>query len=147
MHTLSLLGASYLRPSLADLAIPFAGPSRPVWTAAGIIAAYGLAALSLSYYVRARIGVARWRMLHRYIALFWLLGAVHTVAAGTDAGEVWFVVLFGVVVGPPLAMLVARVDGARSTNNIDKERTSEGGAGGPTCLSDTSSLRRPRGVT
>jgi len=109
VHALSLLGDSYLRPSLTDLTIPFVGAYRPVWTALGIIAAYGLAALSLSYYARARIGVARWRKLHRYIAAFWLLGAVHTLGAGTDAGQVWFLVLFAVVVGPPLAMLGTRM--------------------------------------
>jgi methionine sulfoxide reductase heme-binding subunit len=109
VHTLSLLFDSYLSPSLADLAIPFVGSYRPVWTSAGIIAAYGLAALSLSYYARARIGVARWRKLHRFIALFWLLGVVHTLGAGTDAGQIWFVVMFGLVVGPPLAMLGGRM--------------------------------------
>ncbi len=109
VHTLSLVGDSYPRPSLADLAIPFAGAYRPVWTALGIIAAYGLAALSLSYYARARIGVARWRVLHRYIALFWLLGVVHTLGAGTDSGEAWFRVLAAVVVLPPLTMLGVRM--------------------------------------
>ena len=109
IHALSLLGDSYLRPSLADLTIPFVGAYRPVWTAIGIIGAYGLAALSLSYYARARIGVARWRKLHRFIAIFWLLGVVHTLGAGTDAGELWFVVMFGLVVGPPLVMLGERM--------------------------------------
>jgi methionine sulfoxide reductase heme-binding subunit len=109
IHALSLLGDGYLRPSLADLTIPFVGAYRPVWTAIGIIGAYGLAALSLSYYARARIGVARWRKLHRFIAIFWLLGLVHTLGAGTDAGELWFVVMFGLVVGPPLVMLGERM--------------------------------------
>lgn len=109
VHALSLLGDSFLRPSLADLAIPFVGPYRPVWTAAGIIAGYGLAALSLSYYARARIGVARWKKLHRYIAVFWLLGVVHMLGAGTDAGEVWFLVLAAIVVLPPLVLLGQRV--------------------------------------
>jgi methionine sulfoxide reductase heme-binding subunit len=108
LHGLALLGDGWLRPGLAGIAVPFAGVYRPLWTGLGIVAGYGLAALSLSYYFRARIGVARWRALHRFIAAFWLLGVVHTLGAGTDAGEPWFLVLAAVVVPAPLTLLVVR---------------------------------------
>jgi len=108
LHGLSLLADGWLKPSLVDVAVPFAMSYRPLWTGLGIIAAYGLAALSLSYYARARIGVARWRTLHRAIAGFWLLGVVHTLGAGTDAGQAWFLLLVACVVLPPLAMLGLR---------------------------------------
>lgn len=65
VHGLALLGDGWLRPSLLDIAVPFALDHRPLWTGLGIVAGYGLAVLSLSYYARARIGVARWRALHR----------------------------------------------------------------------------------
>jgi sulfoxide reductase heme-binding subunit YedZ len=108
LHGLSLLGDSWLKASLADIAIPFASSYRPFWTGLGIVGGYGLAALALSYYARARIGIARWRMLHRFIALFWLLGVVHMLGAGTDAGQAWFLLLAAVVVVPPLALLGMR---------------------------------------
>lgn len=108
LHGVSLLGDAYLRPGLAGIAVPFAGSYRPFWTGLGIIGGYGLAALSLSYYARARIGAARWRLLHRFVALFWLLGVCHSLTAGTDAGQPWFLLLTAAVVLPPLAMLVAR---------------------------------------
>jgi sulfoxide reductase heme-binding subunit YedZ len=109
VHGLALLGDSYLSPSLLDLAVPFSIAYRPIWTALGIVAAYGLAGLSLSYYARSRIGVARWRSLHRFIAVFWLLGVVHTLGAGTDAGQTWFLVLCALVVLPPLTLLATRL--------------------------------------
>jgi sulfoxide reductase heme-binding subunit YedZ len=108
LHAIALLGDGWLHPGFGGIAIPFELGYRPLWTGLGIIAGYGLAALSLSYYFRARIGVARWRMLHRFIALFWLLGVVHTLGAGTDAGQPWFLVLAAVVVLPPLALLGIR---------------------------------------
>jgi sulfoxide reductase heme-binding subunit YedZ len=108
LHGLALLGDGWLHPSLVDVAVPFAGAYRPLWTGLGILAGYGLAVLSLSYYARARIGVARWRVLHRFVAAFWLLGVAHTLGAGTDAGRAWFLVLAAVVVLPPLALLGAR---------------------------------------
>lgn len=108
LHGLSLLADGWLKPSLVDVAVPFAMSYRPLWTGLGIVAAYGLAALSLSYYARARIGVARWRTLHRAIAGFWLLGVVHTLGAGSDAGQAWFLLLVACVVLPPLVMLGLR---------------------------------------
>jgi sulfoxide reductase heme-binding subunit YedZ len=108
LHGLALLGDGWLHPSLADIAVPFTSGYRPFWTGLGIIGGYGLAALALSYYARARIGVARWRTLHRFIAVFWLLGVVHTLGAGTDAGQPWFLLLAAVTVLPPLVLLGVR---------------------------------------
>ncbi|MFT3863340.1 MAG: hypothetical protein QM729_03635 [Solirubrobacterales bacterium] len=109
LHGLSLLGDSYLHPGIGGIAIPFAGAYRPLWTGIGIVAGYGLAALGLTYYARDRIGAARWRKLHRFIALFWVLGIVHTIGAGSDAGELWFLILCGAVILPALALLVLRL--------------------------------------
>ena len=38
VHGLSLLGDGFLHPSLADVAIPFAGAYKTFWTSAGIVA-------------------------------------------------------------------------------------------------------------
>lgn len=105
LHGISLLGDSFLRPGIEGIAIPFAGSYRPLWTGVGIVAGYGLAILGLTYYVRDRIGSARWRRLHRLTALFWLGGIVHALGAGTDAAEVWFLAL-NAAVATPAALLV-----------------------------------------
>ena len=59
LHGLSLLGDGYLHPGPLGIAIPFAGPYRPLWTGLGIVGGYGLALLGLTYYARGRIGTAR----------------------------------------------------------------------------------------
>jgi hypothetical protein len=64
--------------------------------------------LGLSYYARARIGPRRWRMLHRFTALAWILGLVHALGEGTDAGQAWFEAMTAIVVLPAIALLVAR---------------------------------------
>ncbi len=109
LHGASLLGDSYLAPGLAGIALPFATPYRPLWTGLGIIAAYGLGALGLSYYLRARIGPARWKRLHRFTALFWILGIAHSIGAGTDAGQIWFLVAIGCAVIPAAVLLAGRL--------------------------------------
>src|SRR5271163_4993554 len=79
VHGLSLLGDGYLHPTLADVAIPFVGSYETVWTSIGIVAFWTMLVLGLSYYARTRIGVQRWRSLHRFAALAWVLGLVHAL--------------------------------------------------------------------
>jgi sulfoxide reductase heme-binding subunit YedZ len=108
VHGLSLLGDRFLHPSIADVTVPFVGGYKTVWTSVGIVAAWGLVALGLSYYARGRIGQQRWRRLHRFTALAWLLGIVHTLGEGTDAGKTWFLAMVAIVTVPPLMLLVWR---------------------------------------
>jgi sulfoxide reductase heme-binding subunit YedZ len=108
LHGVSLLGDSYLNPGLTGIAIPFVGFYRPLWTGLGIVAGYGLAALGLTYYMRDRIGAARWRKLHRFTAAFWVLAIVHTIGAGSDAAQLWFLLVSGIVVVPAALLLGLR---------------------------------------
>jgi sulfoxide reductase heme-binding subunit YedZ len=109
VHALALLGDSYLHPSLADVTIPFVGGYERLWTSVGIVGGWMLIILGLSYYVRGRIGPARWRSLHRFTALAWVLGVVHAVGAGTDAGAAWFLLTAAAVVLPTGALLARRL--------------------------------------
>ena len=108
LHGLSLLGDSFFHPGLSGIAIPFVGAYRPIWTGIGIIAGYGLAVLGLTYYLRDRLGAVRWRRLHRLTAVFWLLAIVHTVQAGSDAAQVWFLAIGGAVLLPAALLLALR---------------------------------------
>ena len=108
MHGLTLIGDGFLHPSLADVALPFVYSYETLWTTIGIVSFWALALLGLSYYARTKIGVQRWRVLHRFTALAWVLGIVHSLGEGTDAGEVWFLAMTAIVVAPALALLAAR---------------------------------------
>jgi sulfoxide reductase heme-binding subunit YedZ len=109
LHGVALLGDPYLRPGLSGIAVPFASSYRPLWTGIGIVAGYGLAALGLSFYLRNRIGAARWKRLHRLTAGFWLAALAHTIGAGTDASQGWFLVISGALVIPAAALLGLRL--------------------------------------
>ncbi len=108
LHGVSLLGDSYLNPGLTGIAFPFVSAYRPLWTGLGIIAGYGLAVLGLTYYLRDRIGAARWRRLHRLTAVFWLLAVGHTIGAGSDAAQIWFLAVSGALVIPSALLLALR---------------------------------------
>lgn len=109
VHALALLGDGYLKPTLADIAIPFVSSFERVWMAVGITGGWMMAVLGLSYYARGRIGVARWRRLHRLTAVAWILGIAHALGQGTDAGAAWFVVALVATTAPPAALLALRL--------------------------------------
>jgi methionine sulfoxide reductase heme-binding subunit len=109
VHALSLLGDGFLQPSLADITIPFASSYERLWMAVGITGGWMLAILGLSYYARKRIGVARWRSLHRFTALAWILGIAHALGQGTDAGTPWFLVGLAMFTLPGLVLLAVRL--------------------------------------
>jgi sulfoxide reductase heme-binding subunit YedZ len=109
VHAFALLGDSFLQPSLADITIPFASGFQRWWMAAGITAGWLMVILGLSYYWRARIGVKRWRMLHRFTALAWLLGVAHAIGQGTDADTPWLIVSLAAVALPALGLLTMRL--------------------------------------
>jgi|SRR5215211_6664718 len=109
VHALALLGDGYLSPSLADVTIPFVSGYQRLWTTTGIVAGWMLIALGLSYYARGRIGPARWRRLHRFTALAWVLGVLHGLFEGTDAGAAWFLVTAAAAAIPAAALLTVRL--------------------------------------
>ncbi len=109
VHGLSLIGDTYLRPTLLDVTVPFLSSYKTVPTAIGIIAGWGTIMLGLSYYVRKHIGAARWKIIHRFTLLTWALGLVHTFTEGTDAGQPWFIALVLAASLPPLVLLGMRI--------------------------------------
>lgn len=111
VHGLSLIGDHYLHPSLADVSIPFVSGYKTLWTTMGIIGAWAMIALGLSYYARARIGQQRWRALHRFTAVAWGLGVVHSLGEGTDAGNAWFLAMTAAVAIPAVLLLIGRMGG------------------------------------
>ena len=122
VHALALLGDGVLHPSLADVTIPFVNSYERLWTTLGIVGGWMLVLLGLSYYVRARIGIARWRRLHRFTLLAWVLGIAHTLGEGTDAGVAWFLVAAGVVTVPAVLLVIARVSAAAHRTNEPQQR-------------------------
>jgi sulfoxide reductase heme-binding subunit YedZ len=108
VHVLALLGDGFLHPSIAELTLPFVSGYETLWTTIGIVAFWAMLALGLSYYARARIGAQRWRVLHRFTALAWLLGLAHSLGEGTDAGQLWFLAMVAIVALPALVLLSSR---------------------------------------
>jgi methionine sulfoxide reductase heme-binding subunit len=109
LHGVSLLGDAWLKPGLGGIAIPFALHYRPEYTGAGIIAGYLMMVVGPSFYLRRRIGAARWRKLHRVSGAIWVLSAVHTLGAGSDGTALWLRAVVLAPVAPIAYLLVPRL--------------------------------------
>jgi sulfoxide reductase heme-binding subunit YedZ len=105
IHGVALLGDQFLHPTIFDISIPFVSGYKTFWTSLGIVGGWGLILLGLSYYARRWVGAVRWRKLHRFTALAWLLGLAHALGEGTDAGQVWFLAMIALVAIPALGLL------------------------------------------
>lgn len=115
LHVVGLIGDSYFHPSLADVAIPFVRDYREPYMAIGIIGGWGTIILGFSYYARGRIGLARWRVLHRLTALAWVLSVIHTLGEGSDGGEAWFIVLVALTAFPTALLILMRLGSLRGS--------------------------------
>jgi sulfoxide reductase heme-binding subunit YedZ len=122
VHGLTLIGDEFLHPSLGDVAIPFLSGYKTFWTSIGIVAFWAMLLLGLSYYARGRIGPQRWRSLHRFTALAWILGVAHSLGEGTDAGQTWFLAMTAIVVVPALLLLLVRSLGSSAAPQPESAR-------------------------
>ncbi len=94
-HMLILLGDRYIGFSLISLLVPFATTAyRPFWVGLGQVAAYMLAIVAISSYVRRRVGAKIWRVLHYITFILFYLALAHGLLAGTDAHTPWALGLY-----------------------------------------------------
>lgn len=127
VHGLTLLGDRWMHPGLAGISVPFVMGYRPLATGIGILAGYLFALLGLSFYARRRIGARLWRKAHRLTIVVWLMAAVHTVTAGTDASTPWMQGVLAVFAAPIAVLFAIRMAAARRT----AKRPARSSIGGP----------------
>ena len=75
--------------SIADLLVPFASPYRPVGVGIGQLAFYLVVLVTLSFYLRSRIGQRAWRLIHYLTFLAFIGSTAHGIMAGTDTSQPW----------------------------------------------------------
>jgi len=113
IHGFVLMGDKFASQSFVDIAVPFVGPYHPGPNGIGIICGYLFIVLGLTYYVRDRIGDARWMMVHRVTLLAWLGSFVHTLGEGTERHKAWFLAVIFLPAAAALVVLVMRLTSGR----------------------------------
>jgi len=103
-----LLLDGYLRPSVAEVTLPFALGYRPFWTGLGVIGGWLALILAGSFYVRRWIGPKTWRRLHRWTLAVYVLALAHVIGAGTDGRSTWMLAVLTMLVTPSVFVLAYR---------------------------------------
>jgi len=104
-----IAGRPELRLHPSAILVPFASPYAAIWVGIGQLTFYGLAVVTVSFYVRRQIGQRAWRLLH-YLTFLVFIGAIgHGVMAGSDAGAAWAFWLYLVPGAAAVFLLVYRI--------------------------------------
>lgn len=86
VHVVALLFDSYAPFSVIQLFVPFTAEYRPVWTAMGIVGLDLAALVTVTFYLRQRIGFKTFRVLHYASFVSYIGATLHGIFSGTDSG-------------------------------------------------------------
>jgi predicted ferric reductase len=85
LHVTVLMADKYMPYTIWQILIPFLSPYRPFWVGIGIIAFYLALLVTVTFYLKRKIGMDLFRKFH-YLSLVAYLGAtLHGLFAGTDS--------------------------------------------------------------
>jgi sulfoxide reductase heme-binding subunit YedZ len=85
LHISVLTLDRYLPFTWAQVLIPFIAPYRPLWVGIGIISFYLTILVTVTFYIRRKIGMRAFRVIHVFSLVGYLGATLHALYAGTDA--------------------------------------------------------------
>lgn len=85
LHIVVLMADRYLPYTLSQILLPFLSPYRPLWVGIGVIGFYLTLLVTVTFYLRSRIGVKTFRAIHGLSLIAYLAATVHGFFAGTDS--------------------------------------------------------------
>jgi methionine sulfoxide reductase heme-binding subunit len=85
LHIGVLFFDRYLPYSLAQVVVPFLSPYRPLWVGIGVITMYLIVLVTVTFYLRAKIGMKAFRAIHGLSLVAYLGVTLHGLFAGTDS--------------------------------------------------------------
>ena len=86
-HAFILLGDTYTQFGLLDLLLPFRSAYQPFWVGVCILALYLIAIITVSFYIKKRLGHRTWRVLHYASFGAWIMVTLHSVVIGSETAS------------------------------------------------------------
>ena len=109
LHGIALLLDPTLHFGVRVLLVPGTSPWRPLPVAAGVVTAWLMLTLAVSFHVRRRIGQRQWRYLHYAGFLGFFAGLGHLLTAGTDVRGATGLAVAAAAAAPVLWLAFARI--------------------------------------
>jgi sulfoxide reductase heme-binding subunit YedZ len=85
LHILVLSADQYMPYSLAQILVPFLSPYRPLWVGIGVIGLYLTVLVTVTYYLRQKIGMKAFRTIHVLSLVAYLGATMHGFFSGTES--------------------------------------------------------------
>jgi len=85
LHVFVLTIDRFLPYSPIQILVPFLSPYRPFWVGIGVIAFYITLLVTITFYIRSKIGAKTFRSIHVLSLLGYLGATLHGLYAGTDS--------------------------------------------------------------
>jgi predicted ferric reductase len=85
LHVSVLMIDQYLPFSLAQILIPFISPYHPVWVGLGVLGFYLTLLVTITFYLRKRIGQKKFKAIHTLSLVGYLGVVLHAFFAGSDS--------------------------------------------------------------
>lgn len=95
LHVIVLLFDKFLPFNLFQILIPFIDTYRPLWVGLGILGFYLFLLVTVTFYIRQRIGAKAFRAIHVLSLLGYLGTTLHGLYAGTDSALSITKILYG----------------------------------------------------
>jgi len=108
-HALVLLGDHYIKYEISQIIIPFMSSYEPIWVGLGQVGFYVMLILTLSFYVRKKIGQKLWRIIHYIGFANYGLALIHGLTSGSDTDLPWAQQYYWVSGGILLFLVMYRI--------------------------------------
>lgn len=90
LHGVILIWNQYIQYDLISVLVPFASANyRAIWVGLGQLALYGLALVSITFYIRKRLAPNAWRTIHYLSYAMFAFILLHSIFSGSDTGVAW----------------------------------------------------------
>ncbi len=109
LHGASLLLDPTLHFGFPAVLVPLAAPWRPLAVAAGVVTAWLMLMLAVSFHLRRRMGQKAWRLLHYAGFAGFFLGLGHALTVGSDTRGTTGLIVAALSSGPVLWLSFARI--------------------------------------
>ena len=94
LHMGVLLFDGYMPYSVWQILIPFISPYRPMWIGIGVIGFYLMLLVTVTFYVRTKIGMKAFRTIHVFSLVSYFAITLHSFMSGSDSSLPSVMVLY-----------------------------------------------------
>lgn len=96
LHIGVLLFDGYMPYSVLQILLPFISPYRPFWIGIGVIGLYLMLLVTVTFYIRTKIGMKAFRAIHVFSLVSYLAITLHSFMSGSDSSLPSVMVLYAV---------------------------------------------------